>query len=187
MSDESTSIDDGLVRPYADTWIEYERLKKRCEWCGEGRKPLSRMGLCQSCERVKRNLAETKDRVEKALPHSSSRHERWKLERELGIAELMKELCVLDGDRVEDILNNDDYAVLKLEDAFCDVAFNICKDRKLHQGIATSLGWAFLPKQRQLLAYLFWECFLVEAKRKRMRNASILWSTRRSHERRSED
>lgn len=50
--------------PFAETWIRILRNIARCDWCGaDGNKHSS--GLCDHCDRVRKNLLKTRERVKR--------------------------------------------------------------------------------------------------------------------------
>jgi hypothetical protein len=155
----------------AKQWLDILLAMKRCAWCGEDEKPLNRAGLCSSCKGVETHIAKAKRKADELLP-TASRHEEFLLKRAIEVAELAKEHCILDGEAVVMILRNEDLLTADLEHTFDDVAFAICHKRRVYGAMATRLGWTFSPKQRQVLAYLFWKAFHTDEKRKRMQIAS---------------
>lgn len=161
---------------YVDQWIGNLRSQERCEWCGEDGKPmkksrLSKARLCASCKRTEKHLSSTKQRVEASLS-AANKHEAFLLTFALQHAEEMKKRCIADGGKVRKIIDAEDFTPLDLELEFRAVSHAITRDRKLHFGIATALGWTFAPKQRQVLAYLLWKSFHADGKRKRWKRAS---------------
>jgi hypothetical protein len=151
-------------RPSAETWIENIRRTSRCEWCAASSR-LHRSRLCDQCDKIRKALL----RIQKQLEDSQNTG-RFRLERELEIAEAMRRDCVADGQSLRNIFMGE-VDGLKLEREFKRLALGIASSEGLHHGIAASLDRAFSPAQRQVLGFLFWQIFHAQATRNRKSRA----------------
>ena len=171
---KSTSGD----RPYVEVWIQSARALARCDWCGGTGEKMPRIGLCRPCNEVRKHLLKTKQWVSAKRP-SANRHNQFMLDRELAIAEKMKQLCIADGNALRGTLEGE-VSPLDLEHWFTALARNVAREprkrRRLHNGTASQLGWSFSPSQRQLLAYLFCQIFHAQWQFNRRRRAENLYS-----------
>jgi hypothetical protein len=131
----------------AKQFLEGARRSPRCDWCARDKR-LNGKGLCGSCNEVRKNL----ERMERAKLTSWTEKFHWRLARE------KKKNCMGWGRQLPGILNGP-VSGLDVERWFRMVARHIARDKKMYDGIATTLGWAFSAEQRQMLAYLFWEIF----------------------------
>lgn len=157
-------IVNGQPEPYAETWIRSERSTERCEWCGDSKR-MPRIRLCRACNRVRKNLLRLEKLVKEKRPSANGKARSF-LDVELAAAKNVKNLCILEGNKVRDILS--EVTGLELEHWFSAVAARIAKKPRLHYKKATMLGWTFTPAERQVLAYLFWQVFHVQRQYARM-------------------
>jgi len=136
-----------------------QSLPQRCTWC-KREKPLKKKSrLCDSCDSVRREI----DKLQKqgASP----------LERELKIAEYMKELCIHWGERFEDTLDGVSDCS-SLEHYFRDVAAKFAGDWHMHFKKEYMLEDLLTPEQVAVIEYLFWEPLSEDASRNRRRVAT---------------
>jgi hypothetical protein len=141
---------------YAQEFVAGIQLEDRCSWCKRTKKR-NRVGLCRHCNEIRKRV----EKLEKATRRK--RKPDFNLEQELKIALAEKDSCVGWGETLGSILGQ----VTDLEHWFCMVATRIARDRKMHYGTATMLGWTFTAEQRQVLAYMFWEIFSADASHNR--------------------
>jgi hypothetical protein len=92
------------------------------------------------------------------------------LQLDLQIAREEKKACMAWGQMLKEILDGVDG--LGLEKWFREAAERIARDKRMHVGKATMLGWTFSREQRQILAYLFWEIFGAQASHNRKNRAT---------------
>jgi hypothetical protein len=147
---------------YAKTFIAQVRHFERCDWCGRD-KPKKRNGLCRHCDDVRRSL-------EKVENEAASKRLSFGLDFNLRVAREKKKDCINWGKSVKNILDGQ-VSPLELEHRFRRLAECIARDKRMHYGIATMLGWTFTAEQRQVLAYLFWQIFAEHASRNRQNRA----------------
>ncbi|SRR6266481_1902188 len=153
---------------YAPQFIEDARQAERCDWCGRDARR-NRKRFCRHCNEIRRRIEE----LEKLAQTSGKQN--FMLDWELRVARAEKEDCIAWGGMVRRIFGQ--VAPLDLEHWFCMLAKRIARDRNMHYGTATMLGWTFTPAQRQVLAYMFWEIFGAEASHNR--KARVVYSVAR--------
>jgi hypothetical protein len=144
---------------YAKQFIEDARRAVRCDWCGRDARR-NRRGLCRHCNEIRKTI----EKLEK-LAARKNRKPDFMLDYELKVAKAEKKDCVAWGQILRTLLGGVD--PLDLEHWFCMVAKRIARDRNMHYGTATMLGWTFTGEQRQVLAYMFWEIFGADASHNR--------------------
>jgi hypothetical protein len=169
----SSSEENPTVQPCALHWLDVLRQAERCKWCGDAR-PLNKAGLCGSCRKNERDLAKAKKSLEEMSP-TEHRHQAFLLGLELRWAEAKTELCRMDGEALDTILNGDDFSSHTLEEYLCAVSRRVCNGRDLFGASANLLSEAFDVDQRRLLAYMLWKMFLVGEKRNR-KNRAVLFA-----------
>ena len=148
---------------FAKEFIESIRNVERCNWCGRGTNR-NRRGLCRSCDGVRKRLAKTEE-AHHAEPDN------FFVEHELKIARQMKKDCIIWGKMLKGIVDVPGDS-LQLEGWLRRVAEKVANDKRMHYGMANTLGLTFPPAQRQVLAYLLWEIFAAEASHYRQNRAS---------------
>jgi hypothetical protein len=146
---------------FAKEFIESVRNVERCDWCGRVTNR-NRKGLCRPCDGIRKRLASAENHSEPDNVY---------VKHELKVARQMKKDCIASGQILKHILDGP-VDSLGLEHDFRRIAEKIAIDRRMHYGMANTLGLIFAPAQRQVLAYLLWEIFAAEASHNRQNRAS---------------
>jgi hypothetical protein len=146
---------------FAKEFIESVRNVERCNWCGRVANR-NRKGLCRPCDGIRKRLATAENHSEPDNVY---------VKHELKVARQMKKDCIIWGEMLKGIVEVPGDS-LQLEGWLRRVAEKIANDKRMHYGMANTLGSTFAPAQRQVLAYLLWEVFAAEASHNRQNRAS---------------
>ena len=143
------------MESYAKQFIRDAGQAVRCDWCGRDARR-NRKGLCRHCNEIRKTI----DKLELVAAQANGKPDMI-LDYELRVARAEKGDCIAWGKMLHSLLGG--VEPLGLEHWFCMAAKRIARDRSMHHGTATMLGWTFTQEQRQVLAYMFWEIFGADA------------------------